>query len=315
MFCFKCGASMPEDSQVCPKCAAPVQPATPPPQAPQPSTPAQTASNQTTPASAWLNVPPAPQQTPSQPQYPPQGQPYRGQYPQQTDTSAVISMILGIMSFALCLSFITGIPAIILGHISRSKIAKSAGRLKGDGMALAGLIMGYISLPFILIVAAIAIPNLLRARISANEAAAAASVRTVNTAQVTYETTYPARGYAPDLATLGPGTDTSCGAGPGADHACLLDGILGAAHCTSGTWCQKGMYRFTIVTNCNASTPPAQGEDASCKEYVVVATPTNPNAGMHNYCATSDAIVRTRAGRPLLRAPTAEECADWPPVS
>ena len=70
-------------------------------------------------------------------------------------------MVLGIASFALCLSFLTGIPAIILGHISLSRIKKSMGRLKGEGMALTGLILGYISLPSILIIAAIAIPNFL----------------------------------------------------------------------------------------------------------------------------------------------------------
>ena len=85
-------------------------------------------------------------------------------------------MVQGIASIALCLSFIAGIPAIILGHISLSRIKKSMGRLKGEGMALTGLILGYISLPFILIIAAIAIPNLLRAKISANEAAAASTV-------------------------------------------------------------------------------------------------------------------------------------------
>ncbi len=175
MFCFKCGASMPDDSAVCPQCATPVQGVTLPPQPPPPpqagaSTPAST--------SAWLNVPPA------QSQYPPQGQ-------SQTDGGAIVSMVLGIASFALCLSFITGIPAIILGHISWSKIRRSAGRLKGEGMALTGLILGYLSLPFILIVAAIAIPNLLRARISANESAAMSTVRTINTIQVTYEHCVP----------------------------------------------------------------------------------------------------------------------------
>jgi type II secretory pathway pseudopilin PulG len=296
---------MPDDSQVCPKCAAPVQPATPSPQAQQPGSPAQA-----TPTSGWLDVPSAPQQNFQQPQYSPQGQPYGGQYPQKTDGGAIASLVLGIASFALCLTIFTGIPAIILGHISRSKISKSSGRLKGDGLALAGLIMGYCSLPFILISAAVVLPNLLRARISANEAAAASTVRMVNTAQLTYMTTYLTRGYAPDLATLG-----TCNGSGTADHACLIDSTLGGAHCTSGTWCQKGGYRFTIVSNCNASTPSGQGEDASCKEYVVVATPVNPGAGLHNYCAISDAVVRVRTGRPLLRAPTAEECGEWPPLS
>ena len=79
----------------------------------------------------------------------------------RTDGKATASLILGILSL-VCIGAIAGIPAIILGHISRSNIRKSMGRLKGDGMALAGLVMGYISvafLPLALIIAAIAIPN------------------------------------------------------------------------------------------------------------------------------------------------------------
>jgi type II secretory pathway pseudopilin PulG len=309
MFCFKCGASMPDESTVCPKCAAPVQAQPSQAQPPQPSNP--------TPAStsAWLNVPPAPQQYTPQPQYPQQAQPYRGQYPQQTDGGAIASLILGITSFALCLSFFTGIPAIILGHISRSKIKRSGGRLKGDGMALAGLIMGYLSLPFILIIAAIAIPNLLRARISANEATAASTVRTINTLQVTYQAQYPHQGYAPELATLGNGADSTCSGGGTVEHACLLNGSLGNTHCTSGVWCQKGQYKFTIISSCSVSdsgTP--QSDDAACKEFVVVATPENVNAGHYNYCSTSDLVIRSRIGGPMTRPPTAEECGEWTPL-
>jgi len=311
MFCFKCGASMPDDSTVCPKCAAPVQAVpTPPPPPQQPSTPGPAST------SAWLNVPAAPAQVPPQAQYPPQAQQYRGQYqPARTDGGAIASMVLGIASIALCLSFIAGIPAIILGHLSLSRIKKSMGRLKGEGMALTGLILGYISLPFILIIAAIAIPNLLRAKISANEAAAASTVRTINTLQVTYSTSYPTQGFARDLATLG-GQSSDCNAGGTAEHACLLDIQLGGPNCTAGVWCQKGQYRFTVVTSCEAPNPGAQqqGEGTACAEYVVAATPVSSSTGLHNYCSVSDAVVRSRLGGPLVRPPTADECKEWDPV-
>ena len=302
MFCFKCGASMPEDSTVCPQCATPVQATPTPPPPPQASAPNPAST------SAWLNVPSSPSQY--SPQYPPQAQ--QRYQPAQTDGGAVASMILGIASFALCLSFITGIPAIILGHISLSKIKKSMGRLKGEGMALAGLILGYISLPFILIIAAIAIPNMLRARISANESAAASTVRTINTPQVTYSTTYPEQGYARDLATLG----GNCSAGGTAEHACLLDSQLGQANCTSSVWCQKGTYKYIISSNC---APPRfgeqqQGTENACAEYVIVATPINSNAGRRSYCSVSDAVIRSRSGFPLAVPPTAEECQGWTPL-
>ena len=57
----------------------------------------------------------------------------------------------------------------------------------------------------ILIISAIAIPNLLRARIAANESSAVSSLRTINTAEVTYQTGYPAIGYSNLLGDLGPG--------------------------------------------------------------------------------------------------------------
>ena len=303
MFCFKCGASMPEDATVCPQCAAPVQAVpTPPPPPQQPSTPNPAST------SAWLNVPPAPSQ---QPQYPPQGQPYRPYQPAKTDGGAITSMVLGIASFALCLSFLTGIPAIIIGHISLSRIKKSMGRLKGEGMALTGLILGYISLPFILIIAAIAIPNLLRARISANEASAASTVRTIQTMQITYSTSYPEQGYARDLATLGGNCTTGT-----AEHACLLDSQLGQANCTSGVWCQKGQYKYTVSSNCAPARfgEQQQGTENACTEYVIAATPINFNTGRRNYCSVSDAVVRYRFGGPLSTPPTAEECQAWNPL-
>src|ERR1051326_1639980 len=75
----------------------------------------------------------------------------------------------------------------------------------------------------ILIIAAIAIPNLLRSRIAANESSAASSVRRIATAEVAYNAAYPTVGYAPDLASLG-GPPSGCV--PTSTQACLLDSVL-----------------------------------------------------------------------------------------
>lgn len=305
MFCFKCGASMPEDATVCPQCAAPVQAMPtppPPPQQPAPN-PAST--------SAWLNAPPISSQPPSQ--YPPQAQPYGGQQQppsaQQTDGKATASLILGILSL-LCLSIFAGIPAIILGHMSKANIRRSMGRLKGDGMATAGLIMGYISaaaIPLILIIAAVAIPNLLRSKIAANESAAASTVRTINTSQITYSTVYPDHGYASDLATLGPGPSGSCSTGT-AQHACLLDSIVAGSRCTAGQWCAKGGYSFIVSGVCDSA--------GVCSNYVITATPlVSGSSGRKSFCSTSDAIIRISARGTLDAPPTADECAEWSPLS
>jgi type II secretory pathway pseudopilin PulG len=300
---------MPDDATVCSQCATPVQivpTPPPPPEAPQAGAPSPASG------SAWLNVPPAQAQYPPQQAYPLQAQPYPGQFQPQTDGKATASLILGILSI-LCFGLLTGLPAIILGHISRGNIEQSRGRLTGAGMALAGLILGYVSIVFtIVIIAALAIPNLMRARISANESAAASTVRTISVTQVTYSTTYPEQGYARDLATLG----GNCASGGTAQHACLLDSQLGQPNCTSGVWCTKGAYKYTISSNCAPAQfeRQQQGTDNACTEYVIAATPVNSNMGSRSYCSVSDAIVRSRRGGPLAAPPTAEECQGWAPL-
>ncbi len=98
----------------------------------------------------------------------------------------------------------------------------------------------------ILVIAAIAIPSLLHSRIVANEASAVYSIRTINTAQTTYATTYPEIGYADDLSKLGAplsGQTSSANAG-------VLDWVLGCAT----TVCPKSGYDFTI-TNASSGGP------------------------------------------------------------
>jgi type IV pilus assembly protein PilA len=123
----------------------------------------------------------------------------------------------------------------------------------------------------ILIIAAIAIPNLLRARIAANEASAVASIRTVNTAMISYNSSYPTVGFAVNLASL---AGTSCSP-PTSSGACLIDTQLG-----SGT---KSGYSFSAV----GSGGPPSGT------YQVVAAPLTPNqTGVRYFCSFADAVVR-----------------------
>jgi hypothetical protein len=76
-----------------------------------------------------------------------------------------------------------------------------------------------------LVMAAIAIPNLLRAKIAANEASAAATIRTINTAEIIYASTYPKKGFAADLAALGP--DPRGASFVSARHASVISADLG----------------------------------------------------------------------------------------
>jgi len=141
---------------------------------------------------------------------------------------------------------------------------------KQKGFSLIELL---IVVAIILIIAAIAIPNLLRARIAANESSAVASVRTVNTAQITYMSSYSTVGYANALSNLG---GTSC-TPPSTTSACLIDSQL-----ASGT---KSGYSFQIPASSVTGTPG--------NTYNVIASPLTPNqTGVRYFCSFADAVVR-----------------------
>ncbi len=139
--------------------------------------------------------------------------------------------------------------------------------MKQRGFSLIELL---IVVAIMLVIAAIAIPNLIRSRIQANEASAISSIRAVNTAQVAYVTTYPTVGYADNLAKLGSdksGTATSA-------HADLLDWVLGCATQP----CPKSGYSFQIVD--------ATGDPVLT--YGVTATPiTQGSTGIRGFCSNN----------------------------
>jgi type IV pilus assembly protein PilA len=200
MFCSQCGAGNPDDSRFCSVCGGPLQAQVPPPTAAIPSVPGL-----------------AP--------------PYAGAA--QTSGKAIASLICGLLFFI----FPAAIAAIILGHLSLSDIGKAAGRLKGRGIAVVGLVLGYggvLFIPFVLIIAAIAIPNLLRARMAANEASAAGSLRTISTAAITYSSEY-GNGFPPSLTSIGGVRNESASC----DHAQLIERVLASG--------QKAGYVFTYV--------------------------------------------------------------------
>jgi len=130
----------------------------------------------------------------------------------------------------------------------------------------------------ILIIAAVAIPNLLRARIAANESSAAASVRSVATAEVTYNATYPTLGYAAALANLG---GLAVGCTPSPATACLIDSVL-----TTGV---KSGYTFKAT-----GFPSGSGVNVS---FVVGSAPAAFNqTGVRNFCIITDGVLRSNPG-------------------
>ncbi|MFY9662124.1 MAG: prepilin-type N-terminal cleavage/methylation domain-containing protein [Terriglobales bacterium] len=124
----------------------------------------------------------------------------------------------------------------------------------------------------ILIIAAVAVPSFLRSRIAANESSAVASLRTLNSAQISYNSTYPTVGYASTLTAL---SGTSCSP-PSSTGACLIDTVLATG--------QRSGYNFTLtnVTGTPNST------------YNVIASPTTWNySGMNYFCSFADAVIRS----------------------
>ena len=125
----------------------------------------------------------------------------------------------------------------------------------------------------VLILTAIAVPSFLRSRMAANESAAAESIRTLNTAQISYNSAYPTVGFAATLGALA-GDPPNC-APPSSTSACLIDDAL-----ASGS---KSSYSFTL--NNVTGTPNST--------YNVFASPSTVNySGMRYFCSYSDAVVR-----------------------
>ena len=138
-------------------------------------------------------------------------------------------------------------------------------------MAMAGLVMGYLGVagvPIVLIIAAIAIPNLLRARLAANESSAVASVRTIATAEITYSSSHPQTGYTCALSDL---------AG---------DQLIERALATG----RKTGYAFQL----SACAPEIEGGPNT--KYQVVAYPVTVNqTGVRAFCSDESGLVKVDA--------------------
>jgi type IV pilus assembly protein PilA len=247
MICSQCGTSNADGSQFCSKCGA-------------------TLSSSSAPGFAPSAIPVSAQPFPAG--------------PVQTSGKALASLICGIFFLVLP----TSVAAIILGHLSLSEIRKSAGRLGGRGLAMTGLILGYLGvamIPLILIIAAIAIPNLLRAKMAANQSSAVGTMRVIVAANVTYSSEF-GNGFATSM-------DQLDGSGSGAgncEHAALIDRVL-----ASGT---KNGYVFTYSAK-PSSDPPAKGcAESGASGFTVNADPITRNStGMASYYVDETGVIRT----------------------
>jgi hypothetical protein len=185
----------------------------------------------------------------------------------ETSPKAVISLVCGLLFF-VPFAFVA---AIVLGHLGLTEIRKSGGRLKGEGIAIAGLVLGYLwiaGIPIVLILAAIAFPNLLRARIAANEVAAIAALRTITAAETSYAAAHTDEGYTCSLPSL------------------QQTGLI-SRRVANG---QKNGYVFEL----SGCTPGAEGTANS--KYQVVAYPLQLHqTGVRSFCADQSAVLKVDA--------------------
>ena len=247
MFCQNCGTANPDSGQFCSKCGQPLSAAV------ARSTPGRPVA---VPGGSFATPPPLDGNPP-------------------TSGKAIASLVCGIFAFFLPAS----IAAVILGHMAHSEIRKSAGRIGGQGIATTGLVLGYLGIaiiPFVMIVAAIAIPNLLRARMAANEASAVGSLRVIETAAFSYDSKFE-NGFPSSLEVLGgiPGGESTC------SHASLIGGPLASG--------RKGGYLFTY-------TPVFPGSSAAAVISPKAAAKGCTSGGASGFTVTAEPLRRSSTG-------------------
>ena len=168
---------------------------------------------------------------------------------------------------------------------------------KQKGFSLIELL---IVVAIILIIAAIAIPNLMRARMAANDSSAAASERSIVTAEIGYSSAYPTIGYT-GLNQLGGAAPCT----PGTATACLIDNLL--ARATAGGAGKSG-YFFN-------ATPSAGAGSTVNNQFYTTGSPISAQTGTKSFCAFDDGVVRQQASGTITTVASYNACQALLPIA
>jgi type II secretory pathway pseudopilin PulG len=219
---------------------------------------------------------------------------------------AIASLVLGILGLpTIGLLGIGAMAGIILGVIALVKASRAPAEYGGRGMAVAGIALAVISIlltPFIGIIAAIAIPSLMRARISANESAIIGDIRTVIMAESAYQSANG--GYYDRLECLAePATCIPAYAGPT---------FLGPEMARAAT---KNGYRRSFHAGAPASPRPATVSPTSMMSFAYAGVPDQQGrTGVRAFCGDDTGIVCARRDG-LMSEVLAGACpSDCPPL-
>lgn len=199
--------------------------------------------------------------------------------PPETSGKAIFSLVSGILFLILPFSIV----AVIFGHLSLSEIRRSAGRLTGRGLAIAGLVLGYLGVAVIvglIILGVAAIPStnkeaMRKMAVMNNENTVVASVRSLNTAEIAYAQAHRDFGYTCSLSDL--------------SGAWGISGDLATG--------RKNGYRFEL-RGCIAAKV-----NGPAMKYQIVAYPeVARKSGTPAFCSNESDVIK------LARSGSAQEC-------